>query len=740
MVKSKGTYNATGRRLTETAASKKSGSTTAAGLSSDNGVRSNVRASRAAASSEDTIDLRDTVDRFHNRKHGSMLAGRSVQARDALDSDGGDEDEGEDLMGGSTRRHMAAAGARGGASGRRGAAAYDQGDMSDDDDEQYEEALGLGLDDEDDDDEDDEDEDDDVDEDDAATNAVGGWGSKRRDYYNADDAEEQAEDSEDEENMERDEEQEALRLQRQQAALLDEDAMDVDDSLGARARQQASGATTASSKKPLKASAASKKAADSALLASGEDVAIEAVARDISKLSQTEKLELIVKDSPELLELLSDFKLKIGTVVSQIQPLIEKTRRGEFATSSGVSYLEVKLHILLSYCIDICFYLLLKAEGKPVKDHPVIEHLVHLRTTLERLRPLDSKLKYQIDKLVKAAATGTQNSADPLRFKANPAALLADGAEEERGGSKSLRGKRNADASDEEDEAEVAKYVAPKLSAVAFDDDSASQRKQTREDKLRRKALKSSLLRDIQEEFSDRPREVRDTAGFGGRDILPDEDQEEERRRFEESHFVRLTTKKGSGQKRRLPNALDEIVDFGDINGLERFGRNAAGNDDEDDDAELRKVFKKSSIRDKLNELRNNRDDATEVGRSSKRARVQDEEIEEDDYYKEIEAKTLREKDRKAATKAAHGLMAQDDGEEETEGKRAITYQISKNKGLTPKRRKEVRNPRVKHRVSYERALVKRKSQTPSVQTESKRYGGESTGIRSTLARSVKLG
>ncbi|XP_039281412.1 something about silencing protein 10 isoform X2 [Nilaparvata lugens] len=55
----------------------------------------------------------------------------------------------------------------------------------------------------------------------------------------------------------------------------------------------------------------------------------------------------------------------------------------------------------------------------------------------------------------------------------------------------------------------------------------------------------------------------------------------------------------------------------------------------------------------------------------------------------------------------------EEDGEEESgeenaidaddleEGKRAITYEMAKNKGLTPKRKKELRNPRVKHRNKY---------------------------------------
>ena len=43
------------------------------------------------------------------------------------------------------------------------------------------------------------------------------------------------------------------------------------------------------------------------------------------------------------------------------------------------------------------------------------------------------------------------------------------------------------------------------------------------------------------------------------------------------------------------------------------------------------------------------------------------------------------------------------------ENRRMITYQISKNKGLTPHRSKEQRNPRVKHRNKYRKAIIRRK-------------------------------
>lgn len=44
-----------------------------------------------------------------------------------------------------------------------------------------------------------------------------------------------------------------------------------------------------------------------------------------------------------------------------------------------------------------------QAEGKSVKDHPVVERLVEIRSYLEKLRPIDKKMQYQLDKLISVA-------------------------------------------------------------------------------------------------------------------------------------------------------------------------------------------------------------------------------------------------------------------------------------------------------------------------------------------------
>ncbi len=62
-----------------------------------------------------------------------------------------------------------------------------------------------------------------------------------------------------------------------------------------------------------------------------------------------------------------DFFASISLPLSQSQ---------ELPTHKGLSFLQLKYELLLSYCTHACFYLLLKAEGKPVQNHPVVKQLV----------------------------------------------------------------------------------------------------------------------------------------------------------------------------------------------------------------------------------------------------------------------------------------------------------------------------------------------------------------------------
>ena len=100
-----------------------------------------------------------------------------------------------------------------------------------------------------------------------------------------------------------------------------------------------------------------------------------------------------------------------------------------------------------------------------------------------------------------------------------------------------------------------------------------------------------------------------------------------------------------------------------------------------------------------------------------------------EDYYDLVASRSVDKKASKAALAAAHAQAEKEGGivrvveEENADGKRAISYAIEKNKGLAPRRKKDVRNPRVKKRKKFE----EKKKKLGSIRQIYK--GGEGRGV-----------
>lgn len=171
------------------------------------------------------------------------------------------------------------------------------------------------------------------------------------------------------------------------------------------------------------------------------------------------------RDLPQAFRLLGEMNANVAQVNQLVDNMLARVKNGEISTDKGLSFLEMKYHMLLSYLINLTYVVLRKCSGERIEGDPSIDRLVEIRTVLEKIRPIDHKLKYQIDKLVKTAVTGASNSGDPSNFKANPEALIG----------KFEASDLDADSEDGE-EAETIKtqtkksgvYVPPKLAAVHY--------------------------------------------------------------------------------------------------------------------------------------------------------------------------------------------------------------------------------------------------------------------------------
>ncbi|KAG0009102.1 hypothetical protein BGZ80_002744 [Entomortierella chlamydospora] len=273
--------------------------------------------------------------------------------------------------------------------------------------------------------------------------------------------------------------------------------------------------------------------------------------------------EALRTDQAAFTKHLNELTTMFKEIESKLKPTIEKLDSKEIDTSKGLSFLEVKYHILLEYITNLSFVMYRKLNGETIKDHPAVVSLIEQRTMLEKMKPVEQKLKYQIDKLVRAAVIGQQDGeaqmnaegADPLAFKPNPKNLVVDNT-----------GNDEGDAQEEDQEEDgtpsTGLYKAPKMAPVHFEEDSSAVAKRLKyQARLQARAAKSRVMKDLVSEFDDRPEEMslnNDGVHFG----MGMDEKQLERERYEEENFTRtMLSKKELNRLRKgaLPRFENEF-------------------------------------------------------------------------------------------------------------------------------------------------------------------------------------
>lgn len=223
---------------------------------------------------------------------------------------------------------------------------------------------------------------------------------------------------------------------------------------------------------------------------------------------------------------------EINSSVSDAKESIKKIAIKDLNTSKGISLLDVKCHTLISYLMDLTNVLVDKCKFQSIQDNPSIERLVEQRTVLERIRPLEFKIKYQIDKLVKTALSGSVDPNDPDRFRATIDGL-ADPEDREEDDSDVDEGVPCSSKKKAKDGV----YVGPKVTSVPYDgDETQAIKRQKLVDRAKKRALQSSVMQELREEYEDTPVEVQiNTVGLKNKQSKYDF----ERQKYEEDYFTR---------------------------------------------------------------------------------------------------------------------------------------------------------------------------------------------------------
>ncbi|KAF4016179.1 hypothetical protein Celaphus_00005748 [Cervus elaphus hippelaphus] len=185
-------------------------------------------------------------------------------------------------------------------------------------------------------------------------------------------------------------------------------------------------------------------------------------------------------------------------VTAQVQTLTKKVKAKAYPAEKGLSLLEVKDQLLLMYLMDLSHLILDKASGGSLQGHPALLRLVENHTDLEKLRPLDQKLKYQIDKPVKTAVTGSLSENDPLRFKPHPSNMMSKLSSEDEEEDETEEGQSGA-LGKKSGKGTAKEYVPPRLVPVHYDETEA-EREKKRLERAKRRPLSSSVIRELKEQ------------------------------------------------------------------------------------------------------------------------------------------------------------------------------------------------------------------------------------------------
>ncbi|KAI1148279.1 U3 small nucleolar ribonucleoprotein lcp5-like protein [Nemania diffusa] len=256
-------------------------------------------------------------------------------------------------------------------------------------------------------------------------------------------------------------------------------------------------------------------------------------------------------------------------------------------TNNGVSLLAVKNELLLSYLQNLVFLILIKIRNTKGSDadstddssetsDAVVKKLVELRLYLDKgVRPLEERLRFQLDKIIRAADDAERNekiakdAPDAESESESESDADSNAGDERRGVSDNKAPRSHANAKQGPSFSNFSAPVSVGMAAAAQDKTGVYRPPKItptvmptteRRERTERRPMKSATINEyIADELSTAPSAIPSVGSnvvFGGRKVktATERDEEQRRREFEETNFVRLPkeNKKERAEKNRL--------------------------------------------------------------------------------------------------------------------------------------------------------------------------------------------
>ena len=95
-----------------------------------------------------------------------------------------------------------------------------------------------------------------------------------------------------------------------------------------------------------------------------------------------------------------------GEAEATMSKLVAKLEADPGRLAQGIDFLDIKNGLLAEYNANLAYLVMRKTRGELIEGDKAVERLCYLRTMMEKIRPIEHKLKFQIDKYVNLAETG----------------------------------------------------------------------------------------------------------------------------------------------------------------------------------------------------------------------------------------------------------------------------------------------------------------------------------------------